>query len=165
MDYLKSLMAGGLIGLCCDMYNRIGGVVGAVLFAIGLLTICLFELPLFTGRVGGSSDMKGLTAILVLNLEGIGIVKALFMLDDIIVLGIACGVLVQIAVSAYKKGMPILTIMCVAGFILSGYKHCIACGYYDIELIPMIKIIAGNAIGAKIAYYGGIRDISNFNKE
>lgn len=153
----KSLMSGALIGLCCDIYSRIGGITGALLFAIGLLSICLFDLPLFTGRVGSANDIKMLVAMLLLNIEGIGIVKAMFMINDIVVLGVTCGVLMQIAVASFKKNMPILTVMCVMAFILSGYKHCIACAFNGIEFVDLLKVIIGNAIGAKIAFYCGIR--------
>ena len=57
---IKAIMSGLLIGLCADINNRIGGICGAMLFSIGLLTICMCGLPLFTGRIGGSNNIKEL---------------------------------------------------------------------------------------------------------
>ena len=58
---IKAIMSGLLIGLCADINNRIGGLCGAALFSIGLLTICMCGLPLFTGRVGGSNNIEELS--------------------------------------------------------------------------------------------------------
>lgn len=43
------ILAGMMIAMGCVCNAIIGGVAGAVLFAVGLLTICIFELKLFTG--------------------------------------------------------------------------------------------------------------------
>ncbi len=49
---MLSILAGMLIGLGGIIYLRVGGPVGASLFAIGLLTILHFKLELFTGKAG-----------------------------------------------------------------------------------------------------------------
>ena len=153
----KSIMSGLLIGLCADINNRIGGLCGAFLFSIGLLTICMLERSLCTGKVGSSTDAKKLFITLVLNIFGVIIMRVLFTFNNMFVLGIGCGMLMQIGVTAYKKNLPILTIMCVMAFILAGYKHCIAYAYNSLDVINFVLIVLGNVVGAKICYYGGIK--------
>ena len=154
---IKSIMSGLLIGLCADINNRIGGLCGAFLFSIGLLTICMSELSLFTGKVGSSNDAKELFTTFVLNIFGVIIMRILFTFNNMFVLGIGCGMLMQIGVTAYKKNLPILTIMCVMAFILAGYKHCIAYAYNSLDVMNFTLIVLGNIIGAKICYYGGVK--------
>ena len=154
---IKSIMSGLLIGLCADINNRIGGLCGAFLFSIGLLTICMLELSLFTGKVGSSNDAKELFTTFVLNIFGVIIMRILFTFNNMFVLGIGCGMLMQIGVTAYKKNLPILTIMCVMAFILAGYKHCIAYAYNSLDVVSFALIVLGNIIGAKICYYGGVK--------
>ena len=154
---IKAIMSGLLIGLCADINNRIGGLCGAFLFSIGLLTICMLELSLFTGKVGSSNDAKELFTTFVLNIFGVIIVRILFTFNNMFVLGIGCGMLMQIGVTAYKKNLPILTIMCVMAFILAGYKHCIAYAYNSLDVMNFTLIVLGNIIGAKICYYGGVK--------
>ena len=67
-EEIKSIFSGMLIGLCADINNRVGGICGAFLFSIGLLTICICRLPLFTGRVGGSNNIEELLLMLFLKL-------------------------------------------------------------------------------------------------
>ena len=154
---IKAIMSGLLIGLCADINNRIGGLCGAMLFSIGLLTICMCGLPLFTGRVGGSNNIEKLLSMLFLNVLGVLIVKVLFSFNNMFTLGIGCGMLMQVAVTAYKKNIPILTAMCVMAFILAGYKHCIANVYNSLNIMNFVLILLGNTVGAKICYYGGVK--------
>lgn len=154
---IKAIMSGLLIGLCADINNRIGGLCGAFLFGIGLLTICMLKFSLFTGKVGSSNNTKELFTTFILNIFGVIIMRVLFTFNNMFVLGIGCGMLMQIGVTAYKKNFPILTIMCVMAFILAGYKHCIAYVYNSLDIINFVLIILGNIVGAKICYYGGIK--------
>lgn len=156
-EEIKPILSGMLIGLCADINNRVGGICGAFLFSIGLLTICMLELSLFTGKVGGSNDVKELFTTFVLNIFGVIIMRVLFTFNNMFVLGIGCGMLMQIGVTAYKKNLPILTIMCVMAFILAGYKHCIAYVYNSLDIINFVLIVLGNIVGAKICYYGGVK--------
>ena len=156
-EEIKSIFSGMLIGLCADINNRIGGLCGAFLFSIGLLTICMLGLSLFTGKVGGSNNIKELFVTFVLNIFGVIIMRELFTFNNMFVLGIGCGMLMQIGVTAYKKNYPFLTAMCVMAFILAGYKHCIAYAYNSLDVMSFTLIVLGNIIGAKICYYGGVK--------
>ena len=41
-----------MIAIGCLLYLQVGGVAGACLFAVGLGTVCFFNLKLFTGQAG-----------------------------------------------------------------------------------------------------------------
>ena len=156
-EEIKSIFSGMLIGLCADINNRVGGLCGAFLFSIGLLTICMLEFSLFTGKVGSSNDAKELFTTFVLNILGVIIMRVIFTFNNMFTLGIGCGMLMQIGVTAYKKNLPMLTVMCVMAFILAGYKHCIAYVYSSLDIINFVLIVLGNIVGAKICYYGGVK--------
>lgn len=155
----KSITAGMCIGLGCVIFESCDNkILGSFLFSIGLLTICMCQLTLFTGQVGSNNNFIFLLEAFSGNLIGISIMSLLFRCfgDSIFMLSVGCGMLMQIAVVAYKKGLPWLTMLCVGAFILSGFKHCIAYIYNFQSLKVLLLCILGNTIGAKIFYYGGV---------
>lgn len=133
-------------------------IVGAVLFTVGLYTICLHGLALFTGKVGYAVEQplsywKDLAIIWFGNLVGTfiaaqsivatrcaGISQTALAMSKIkladnyislLILGVFCGMLMYIAVEGYKKCQnPLILVACVAGFILCGFEHCIADMFY-----------------------------------
>lgn len=159
----KPVCAGYLIGLFAEVYLRCENrLVGATLFGLGLLTICAFDLNLFTGVVGGSTVKKSLP-FLWYNAIGVGIaVIVLRVFPDMLALGIACGSLVQIGVSLYPKH-PWATVLCVAAFLLGGFRHCIVLIYYSYQytflkwLLIFVLTVIGNIIGAKIVAFCGVK--------
>lgn len=143
---------GGIVLLSVD--NR---YVGAVLFTVALLAICVMDLYLFTGRIGfvAESFDKKMPAQLCVGLLGnfIGatvtgfIVR--FALPNIIervtascqsklengilrafILGCFCGVLMYVAVKTYKLGNVLGILFCIPVFILAGFEHSIADMFY-----------------------------------
>ena len=154
-----SLTAGAIIGLCADISERVGGIPGAVLFGIGLVTICACGLPLFTGRVGSSRwrDVPKLMLMLLFNLEGGLVMWKLLRPGNAYTLGIGCGCLMQIGVTMYRRGYAWVTLLCVCAFVAAGYKHCIAAAHTFPGLLDMIQIVAGNIIGAKLMWLGGVK--------
>jgi formate/nitrite transporter FocA (FNT family) len=50
--FIRSILAGICIGLGGAIFLKLGGVIGAVMFAFGLLTVVHFKLPLYTGTAG-----------------------------------------------------------------------------------------------------------------
>ena len=50
--FLRPLFAGALIGLGGAIYLTIGGIVGAVAFAFGLMGVIHYGAPLYTGMAG-----------------------------------------------------------------------------------------------------------------
>ena len=159
----KPVCAGYLIGLFAEVYLRCENrLVGATLFGLGLLTICAFDLNLFTGVVGGSTVKKSLP-FLWYNAIGVGIaVMVLRVFPDMLAFGIACGSLVQIGVSLYPKH-PWATVLCVAAFLLGGFRHCIVLIYYSYQytflkwLLIFVLTVIGNIIGAKIVAFCGVK--------
>jgi formate/nitrite transporter FocA (FNT family) len=155
----KSISAGILIGFAGFIYLNVGGVLGSLLFSIGLILVCKFGLNLYTGKAGSVKldildwhvNLLGLGKILVGNIIGTIIVSIFThnLIDpsqiisvrsqsDIytaFILGIGCGVLMEFAVWGWKnaeskiEGM-IIIMMCVTAFIMSGFYHCIADSYY-----------------------------------
>ena len=158
----KSICAGMIIGLCCEIYkNCQNQYVGAFLFGLGLVTICMCGLNLFTGKVGASNNIKDLVSIFVFNAVGILIVRAIFFYTNPFSLGIGCGMLMQIGVVGYKRNIPWLTVMCIAGFLLGGFAHSIAKIYYLETYESFIQypfILLGNIVGAKVMYYLGVKN-------
>lgn len=156
----SAITSGMVIGLCAEIYSKVGGPIGAVLFGIGLVTICACKLPLFTGRVGSSNDIVALTTTLALNAFGVLFAVGVFYAPNwftLVSLGVGCGALMQIGVVLYKKGMPYMTVLCVAAFLLAGFKHSVAIIYSGIDVVSFAQIVVGNVIGAKLLYYGGVR--------
>lgn len=154
-ENFRSLLAGVMIGiggivyLSCD--NR---YVGAILFSVGLYAIIALKLNLFTGKVGYAIHDKDLAVHLPLiwGWNCIGsiitgraitlpraapslIEKATALCDaklndnllSVFVLSCLCGALMFVAVEGYKRtSNPLIVIMAIAVFILSGFEHCVA---------------------------------------
>lgn len=175
----KSLLGGILIGMVSYMYLVIPDrIIGAFLFSIGLLTICLAELKLYTGAVGFQWN-KELIHILLWNVLGIITVGFLCNLMNpnlqivaqeltlkkmesdylqIFIKGFFCGVCMFYAVYLWKKEKSILGIVCfVALFIIAGFEHSIADLFYffcsglfpDELILKWLLILFGNTIGAR----------------
>ena len=149
---IKSIMAGFMIALAAAIYITVGGVVGAFMFSLGLLTILYFQFNLFTGKAGLLADRQikplSLLTIWLGNLIGCALCALLLLATPLgsslaagaatitamrisnlwfenIILGIFCGVLMYIGVKQYPTA-PYVTILSVASFILLGANHCIA---------------------------------------
>ena len=133
-------------------------IVGALMITVGLYTICIQKLNLFTGKVGylpqqswgyildlviiwcGNLAGTFLTAFLLgftrisaiaETAKNMCTVKVEDNLVSLFVLGIFCGLLMFIAVDGYAKtNNPIILFLGVATFILCGFEHCIADMFY-----------------------------------
>lgn len=94
---------------------------------------------------------------LVLNIVNI---KLNYEWWKLIILGIFCGILIYFAVDGFKTisnniGKYLVLIMCVAGFIICGFEHCIAdmfyfayAGEFSIKMVGVVLLIVlGNSIG------------------
>lgn len=185
--YFNSFLRAVLAGLCIGF----GGVVylsctsklaGAIFFSIGLLTILIFKLKLFTGACGLLIEAdKKLQYSIELILIWIGNFLGTFLValavtntrlsfdlsfidikltdsfSSLLILGIGCGFLMYVGVTAFNltKLGPIIPIMCVSVFILSGFEHCVADMFYfslaelsvDV-LLRLLVITAGNMLGS-----------------
>lgn len=143
-----------MIGLGAIVYLSVGGPVGALLFAVGLLTICVFKLDLFTGKIGlvatgditfvkllevwvgnfigtfiAASVVLGTPRFAALSEAAAAISQVRMMNGPVanLLLGIPCGVLMFIAVTGYKEsGNSLFVFIPVAAFISCGFNHCVA---------------------------------------
>lgn len=149
---IKSIMGGFMITMAAAIYLAVGGALGAFMFAIGLLTILIFQFNLFTGKAGllaqGKIKVIPLVDIWWGNFMGCALGGELIKYTPVgykiaegaaaitstrinnfwyenILLGILCGVLMFVAVKAYQAA-PYITILSVASFILLGANHCVA---------------------------------------
>lgn len=148
-----SFIAGILIGLGCVANLSVsGGLLGSVLFSLGLITVILQQRWLFTGKIGYlnftvAREYATLLWCLAWNFVGIGLLCYVFnrygelnldttslcatkMSESLLsafIKAIGCGMLMYIAVEGYKRSENLLTVIFpVAIFILCGFDHCVA---------------------------------------
>ncbi len=159
--FLKAVAAGITIGIGGAVYLTLDNkVIGAVLFGVGLYTIVLNGLFLYTGKVGdliSAKDKKAYILQLVFtwlgNLAGTALAAAAISVTrirnlgrtaevicktkladtphSILILAVFCGILMYAAVDGFReKGNPLILFFCVTVFILCGFEHCIANMFY-----------------------------------
>ncbi len=144
---------GGSVFLSCE--NR---YVGAVLFSVALLCICMKGYSLFTGKVGFMPEKHGKEEWSQLLLGLFGNVISTFICGTLLKYAIPkiseasaaicdakltqfipqtliraffCGILMYLAVSIYRDKQSLAGIFfCVPVFILSGFEHSIANMFY-----------------------------------
>lgn len=153
----RSVLAGIVIGIGGFVYLSSSiPIIGSILFSVGLISVVLFKLKLFTGTSGflsEFSDFKRLNLVLLLNLLGaftFGLIVKLFdsnlinsadlilqsRLDSsilsYIIRSVITGFLMTLAIKSEKveKSNHIVLILCVFTFIYSGCYHCIADTFY-----------------------------------
>ena len=156
-----------LSGVCAGILISIGGtiflscenkIVGAVLFTVALLCICMKGFSLFTGKVGYLVEAHGREEISVLlwgllgNAVGTGVCGYIlsFVLPAVsenaitittaklaqsvpgaFVRAVFCGILMYLAVSIFRDKKTIAGIVfCIPVFILCGFEHSIADMFY-----------------------------------
>ena len=145
---------GGTVFLSCE--NK---TVGAILFAVALLCICMLGYNLFTGKIcyipekhdkeAFSQLLLGLLGNLIgTTVCGYGIRYAIPVVGEAaqkacetrltvqvfpqtLIRAVFCGILIYLAVEIYKKHKSIAGIVfCIPVFILSGFEHSIADMFY-----------------------------------
>lgn len=168
---MSAFLAGVLIGIGNVALVTNDKLVGAVLFSVALLSIIELRLPLYTGRIGKvltNRNPAELLLILCLNAFGTLAVTAWYLIAypgsgerfreigeakyskpllTLFVAGILCNVLIHVAVSARKE---LITVLCIAAFILCGFEHSVAdAGYLPFggSLLRWLVIVAGNTVG------------------
>ena len=171
----KALLAGMCIALGSYCYLSLGGIPGAVLFSLGLLTVINLKLPLYTGLV---SNKKAYSRPLVLgqyllyNVIGSVLMtvptitnkqvleKAVSLVESklenswyiVFLNAVICGICVSIAVKIRKD---LITIIAVTAFVLCKGEHCIADAYYLMltatfslkALLFILLVVLGNTGG------------------
>lgn len=168
----RAIFAGIAIGLGGWAYlSAPNPLVGAVIFACGLLTVRLYGLHLFTGKVQYMLTKENpwyyYPLVLLCNFFGIAIIacfsrglvhdaaasiaaaKGAQTMYIAFTKGIGCGMLMSLA--TYQKTPLWVTVLAVATFIVAGFNHCIADFYYMLVggqfSINLLFTILGNIIG------------------
>ena len=167
---LNGIAAGIVISIGCAVYLACENkYVGAVMFSVALLTICLRGYSLYTGKIGFIPEAHGKEelSVLLLGLLGnaIGVSAGGFALSfaipklkevaitlcqakldtqtfpQTLIRGLFCGILMYIAVSVYRSNKNIVGILfAIPVFILSGFEHSIAdIGYFACANIASLK--------------------------
>ena len=151
----KSILAGLLISLAGIVYlNCPEKIVGSLLFSLGLISVILLEVNLFTGKIGYVNSKQSILdslLILVFNLVAATIVGLIYRCGSdaatpiveskLLVFSetwwltglkaIGCGAAIYLSVEGYKKSKSLIpVILGVMTFILAGWNHCIADCFY-----------------------------------
>lgn len=161
--FISSILAGIMIGIGGSVFVALSAtsrVAGAILFAVGLFTVIVFRLHLYTGKIcyayTGSDKWYTRAANLALVLLGntVGASLAGFALSEklmataapivaakmatplwlVFILGAFCGILIYVAVEGYRRApdgvKAAMVFLGVAVFILAGFEHSIADIFY-----------------------------------
>lgn len=152
----RSIMAGMCIALGGAAYLKLQGVIGAVLFTFGLITILHYKLNLYTGLAGfvkTKQDWIELPIALIGNTIGCFFIAALLPIEfdgaDIVFSrievgkmqcfcgAILCGLIMTLIVQAARnvteinpRGYILPTLFGIPLFILCGFYHSIADAFY-----------------------------------
>ena len=178
--FIRSILAGICIGLGGAIFIKLGGVIGACMFAFGLLTIVHFKLPLYTGTAGFIQLNKfeeykkmfiilfgniiGCILLSYVNIKGIDSTAIIQSRIDTSYLqcllnAIGCGLIMTLIVKGGRDKNLLLILFGIPLFILLGFYHSIADAFYmmvsPIELRNLFfgrywTIVLGNFIGCNI---------------
>lgn len=177
----SSFLAGVCIGIAGFCYLAEKDIVGAVLFAFGLLAVVHYGLKLFTGTAGFFKKGEFGTLMLILLGNIIGCLAVALIarcspmpLQDTAtkvlegrlatgplcggVLAIGCGFIMTTAVTFGRKGQFLPLLFGVPLFITCGFPHCIADAFY--YLCAPLPFLSAH-IGQVLLFYVSIV-IGNF---
>lgn len=169
----SSFLAGVCIGIAGFGYLAEKSIIGAVLFAFGLLTVLSYGLRLYTGTAGfiQRGEVGRLLLILLGNIIGCFAVSLLVrcspmplqqtaqqILEGRLALGplrggvlaIGCGFIMTTAVTFGRKGQNLPLLFGVPLFIMCGFPHCVADAFY--YLCVPVSFIGDNAVDVLTFY-------------
>lgn len=178
--FIRSILAGICIGLGGAIFIKLGGVIGACMFAFGLLTVVHFKLPLYTGTAGFIElnkaseyykmfiilfgNILGCILLSYMNIKGIdgsSIIQS--RLDtsylQCLLNAIGCGLIMTLIVQGGRDKNWLLILFGIPVFILLGFYHSIADAFYTMVVPDQMKnmffgrywtIVLGNFIGCNI---------------
>lgn len=149
----SSVLAGFCIGIAGFGYLAEKSIIGAVLFAFGLLTVVHYALKLYTGTAGfiKKGEVGQLLMILGGNLVGCLLMALLVRCSPMPlqetaqsilegrlnigplrggVLAIGCGFIMTTAVTFARQGKNLPLLFGVPLFIMCGFPHCVADAFY-----------------------------------
>jgi formate/nitrite transporter FocA (FNT family) len=178
--FIRSILAGICIGLGGAIFIKLGGVIGACMFAFGLLTVVHFKLPLYTGTAGfielnKVSEYEKMLIILFGNILGCILLSYLNIkeVDGSSIIqsridagylqsflnAIGCGLIMTLIVQGGRDKNWLLILFGIPVFILLGFYHSIADAFYTMVVSDEMKnmffgrywtIVLGNFIGCNI---------------
>lgn len=178
--FIRSILAGICIGLGGAIFIKLGGVIGACMFAFGLLTVVHFKLPLYTGTAGFIElnkfkeyekmviilfgNILGCILLSYMNIKGIDgsdIIQS--RLDtsylQCLLNAIGCGLIMTLIVQGGRDKNLLLILFGIPLFILLGFYHSIADAFYMMVTPEELRniffgrywtIVLGNFIGCNI---------------
>ena len=149
----SSILAGICIGIAGFGYLAEKSIIGAVLFAFGLLTVVHYKLKLYTGTAGFivKGEVATLFLILLGNLVGCLIVSLIARCSPMPlqetaqkvlegrlatgplkggILAIGCGFIMTTSVTFARKDKNLPLLFGVPLFIMCGFPHCVADAFY-----------------------------------
>ena len=149
----SGIFAGVCIGIAGFVYLAEKSIIGAVLFAFGLLTVVNYKLKLYTGTAGfiKKGEVGTLLLILVSNIVGClivaliarcspmpiqetaqGILEARLKTGPLccVMLAIGCVMIMTTAVNFARQGKNLPLLFGVPLFIMCGFPHCVADAFY-----------------------------------
>ncbi len=149
----SAILAGICIGIAGFGFLAVGGVVGAVTFAFGLLAVVHYRLKLYTGTAGFfvKGELLQLCLILAMNIVGCLLVAMMARVSPMPLqetaerllvgrlaagwwqcglLAIGCGFIMTTAVKWGREGKFLPLLFGVPLFIICGFPHCIADAFY-----------------------------------
>lgn len=169
----SAFLAGFCIGIAGFGYLAEKSIVGAVLFAFGLLTVVHYGLKLYTGTAGfiKKGEVGQLFLILAVNLLGclaVGLMArcspmplqetAQKILEGRLTMGpwfggilaIGCGFIMTTAVTFARKGQNLPLLFGVPLFITCGFPHCVADAFYYM-CVP-VDYLAAHVVDVLVFY-------------
>ena len=175
---VSSILAGICIGLGGYVNLVMGGIVGAVMFNFGLLSVVHYKYDLYTGKAGfftNKVEFAELFLIIIGNFIGCWLVSLIFVqcssdltnaqtivdtilgksLIEVFLLAVPCGFIMSTAVAFARKGQYLPLMFGVPLFIVCGFRHSIAdifyyCAANNFQLEPWLYAVLGNFIGCNI---------------
>lgn len=178
--FIRSILAGICIGLGGAIFIKLGGVIGACMFAFGLLTVVHFKLPLYTGTAGFIElnkaseyykmfiilfgNILGCILLSYMNIKGIdgsAIIQSRLETSYLQCLfnAIGCGLIMTLIVKGGRDKNWLLILFGIPLFILLGFYHSIADAFYMMVTPEELRniffgrywtIVLGNFIGCNI---------------
>lgn len=169
----SAIMAGICIGIAGFGYLAVGGIVGAVTFAFGLLAVVHYRLKLYTGTAGffAKGELLQLCTILLMNIVGCLLVALMARMSPMPlqeaaqhilegrlnagivqsgVLAIGCGFIMTTAVKWGREGKFLPLLFGVPLFIICGFPHCVADAFY--YLCVPVEYLTANARQVLLLY-------------
>ena len=171
-QFSSAVLAGICIGIGGFMNLKFGGLVGALFFSFGLLTIVCERYNLFTGIAGVTHNMSKLSVALFGNVIGCFLMARLAALTSSSIIGsgtillsnrlaygplvcfllsVPCGFIVTTVVKQSKeKNFYFPLFLGVPIFILCGFPHCIADAFN--YLVCPLSLLADKYLNILVIY-------------